>query len=184
MNLRNLRIGPSTLPDIEIVLQDMAEAQRVDRSIMGVLGVNALSGADFTISPGAGRLAFGTERPAGEVVPFYRIEGRIALRVRMGEATLTMILDSGASHVALFRLPKAMAKTPPVSSNFATMEGARKIVPTCWKADMFFIDPLRVGTLPAAIVQRSGTTVDGLLPAGVFKTIHVDQARQELVLAR
>jgi hypothetical protein len=53
-----------------------------------------------------------------------------------------------------------MANTPSIASNFTTIEGARNIVPTCWTADMYFTETLRVGTLPAAIVQRMGAEVD------------------------
>jgi hypothetical protein len=43
---------------------------------------------------------------------------------------------------------------------------------------------VKFGTLPAAIVSRPGTKVDGLIPASLFKSIYVDQARGEIVLAR
>jgi hypothetical protein len=146
--------------------------------------MNALTGFDFTLSPPAGRLDLTAERPAGEVIPFYRIEGRIAIKAQMGREILTLILDSGSTHVILFRTPAAMAKTPPVSTMFSTLDGARAVVPTCWTADMFFTDRLRVGMLPAAIVQRKDSQVEGLLPASVFKKIYVDQVRGELVLVR
>jgi hypothetical protein len=102
----------------------------------------------------------------------------------MGCETLTLILDSGSNHVVLFRLPAAMANTPPVPTTISTIEGARSVVPTCWTADIFLTDHLRVGTLPAAIVAANGTQVEGLLPASAFKKIYVDQLRHELVLVR
>ena len=97
---------------------------------------------------------------------------------------LTLILDSGSSHVVLFRTPAAMAKTRPVASTLGTLDGARSVVPTCWTADMFLTDRLRVGMLPAAIAHRKDAQVEGLLPASVFKKIYVDQTRGELVLVR
>lgn len=87
----------------------------------------------------------------------------------MGGETLTLILNSGASHVALFHLPEAMARTPPIVSVFTTLEGARSAVPTCWTAEMSFSAGLRIGALPAATVIRKDTIVDGLLPAAVFR---------------
>lgn len=184
MKLRDVRVDRRELPQFEVVLQDMGDAQHFDRPIRGVLGLNALCDVDFTISPAAGRLELTSERPAGEVVPYYRAEGRIAMKARMGKETLSLILDSGANQVALFRLPEAMAKTEAVPTNFATVEGRNRIVPTCWTADMMLSETLKVGTLPAALVRRPGTTVDGLFPARVFKRIHVDQTRQELILVR
>jgi hypothetical protein len=184
MKLRNGRIGRVALPEFEMVLQDMADGQHFDRPIKGILGLNALRGIDFTISPAAGRLDLTPERPAGEVVHFSLAEGRIALKAQMGKETLTMILDSGTNQVVLFRVPEAMSKTKAISSNFATAEGVHRIAPTCWTADMFLSETLKVGTLPGVVVQRPRTTVDGLFPTRVFKRIHVDQARQELVIVR
>jgi hypothetical protein len=184
MKTRALRLGQKALPEIELIFHDVTEARRLDSSVRGVLGLNALSGFDFTLSPAAGGLDLTAKRPAGEVVPFDRVEGRIAVKAQMGEEQLTLILDSGSSHMVLFRIPAAMAKTPPISSTFTTLEGARSVVPTCWTADMLFTDHLRVGMLPAAIVERKGTAAAGLLPASVFKKIYVDQARRELVLVR
>lgn len=182
MKVSTLHVGQRTLPEIELVFHDVAEVRRLDPHVRGLLGVNALTGFDFTLSPATGRLDLTAERPAGEVVPFYRIEGRIALKAQMGRETLTLILDSGSSHVILFRTPAAMAKTRPVFTTFGTLDGARSVMPTCWTADMVFTDRLRVGMLPAAIVQRKDTQAEGLLPASVFKKIYVDQARGELVL--
>jgi hypothetical protein len=43
---------------------------------------------------------------------------------------------------------------------------------------------MRFESLPAAVLEGSKRQADGLLPASVFKTIYVDQARHELVLVR
>lgn len=184
LKVSNLRIGERTLPETELVFYDVTLARLLDPSVRGVLGVNALAGFDFTLSPATGRLDLAAERPDGEVVPFFRLEGRIAVKARMGLETLTLILDSGSTNVVLFRTPAAMAKTRPVESTFGTLDGARSVVPTTWTADMFLTDSLRVGMLPAAIVRRQGTQVEGLLPASVFKKIYLDQRRSELVLVR
>jgi hypothetical protein len=180
----NLHLGPKTLPEVELVFHDLTEARRTDRSVRGLLGANALTGFNFTISPATGHLEIASESPAGEAIPFSYAEGRIAIKVQMGRELLTLILDSGATHVVLFRVPVAMAKTAPIAGNFATLEGARSVVPTCWTAEMLFTEKLHIGTLPAAIVQRKDTKVDGLMPTSVFRKIYVDQTRSELVLVR
>ena len=69
MKVSTLQIGQRTLPGIELVFHDVAEARRLDPSIRGLLGANALTGFDFTLSPATGRLDLTAERPAGEVVP-------------------------------------------------------------------------------------------------------------------
>jgi predicted aspartyl protease len=181
IKVRNLSIGGRELPETELIIYDIAEARRLDPTVRGVLGVNALSAFDFTLSPLTGNLDLTAERPDGEVVPFYAVEGRIGLKAQMGSETLTLILDSGSTHVVLFRTPQAMAKTKSLNSTFGTIDGARQTVPTTWTEDMFF-DRLRVPMVPAAIVQRKATQADGLLPASVFQKIHVDRTRGEVVL--
>lgn len=184
LRVKTFHIGPTQLGEVEVIFHDLAQARRLDPSVKGVLGLNALAGFDFALVPRAGKLDLTAERPSGEVVAFHRVDDRIAIAARRGRETLTLILDSGANHVVLFRTPEAMVKNPPVATTMATLDGARNVVPTCWTADMFFTEGLRVGTLPAAIVRRPGTQVDGLLPASVFKKIYVDQTRGEVVLVR
>jgi predicted aspartyl protease len=182
--LTTLKLGDRVLPETEVLFHDVTEARRLDPSVNGVLGLNALTSFDFTLLPATGRLEDTAERPIGEVVPFFQVEGRMAIKARMGEEILTLILDSGSNHVVLFRLPAAMAKVRPVSTTITTIVGARHVVPTCWSADMVLTDRLRIGTLPAAIVQANGTQVEGLLPVSIFKKVHVDQSRHELIVVR
>jgi len=120
--------------------------------------MNALAGIDFTLMPGTGTLDIAGARPSGDVVPFYRMEGRMAVTARMGRESLKLILDAGATHIILFRTPAAMAKSPAIRAVF--------------------------GTLPAAIVARPGTHVDGSVPASLFRKIYVDQARGEAVFVQ
>ena len=184
VKVNTLRIGQTLLPATEVVFHDLAEARRLDSTVQGVLGLNALAGIDFTLTPATAQLDLTAGRPYGEVVKLYRVEDRIGIKARMGREMLTFILDSGATNIVLFRTPIAMIKTPPVATTFATMDGARNVVPTCWSADMVFGDDLRVGMKPAAMVSRPETQVDGLLPASVFKSVYVDQGRGEVVLVR
>jgi hypothetical protein len=182
--LRTMRVGQTALPEIEVIFQDLTEPRRVAPAIKGVLGLNVLAAFDFSISPLTGQLEIAPQRPAGETVSFQRVDGRIALKARMGREILTLLLDSGSNHIVLFRTPEAMAKTPPVAASFTTLEGARRAVPTTWTADLYFNDRLKVGMQPAAIVERHASQADGLLPASLFKKIYVDHARKEIVLIR
>lgn len=179
-----LRLGNQAILETELLFYDVAAARRLDPSVKGLLGLSALTGFNFTLSPGSGQMDAVAKRPVGEVVPFYKIDGRMAVKARMGTETLTLILDSGSTHIVLFRMPAAMARTHPISTTFSTLDGARSVVPTCWTEDMFFTERLRVGMLPAAIVERKNTVAEGLLPASVFKKVYVDQERSELVLVR
>ena len=131
----------------------------------------------------ARRVLLTVDRPDGEVVPLCSVEDRIGFKARMGSEILTLILDSGATHVVLFHTPVAMAKTKSLAGTFGTIEGARRSVPTVWTADMFS-ERLRVPMLPAAIVQRTASEADGLVPASIFQQIHVDRTRGEIVLVR
>ena len=179
-----LRVGQTELPETELVFHDLAEAKRLDSSIQGVLGLNALAGLDFALLPRAGRLDLASGRPAGEAVPLYQVDDRMAIKARMGRETLTLILDSGATHAVLFHTPEAMRKTPAVEATMTTIEGARNVVPTVWSADMFLDNGVKVGMLPAAIVTRPPAQADGLIPTSAFSEVYIDQIRHEAVLVR
>jgi hypothetical protein len=181
LKARDLRIGGVALAETELVFHEVGAAQRFGQPVRGLLGLNALAGRNFSLTPGTGRLELDGARPAGDAVPLRRVEGRLALAPAMGQETLMLALDSGSTHVVLFRTPSAMAKMTPVATTFSTLEGYRSVVPTRWTAEMRF-GGVRVGTAPAAIVERPGTGLDGLLPASVFQTIYVDQRRGEAVL--
>lgn len=183
--LTGVRIGSATLPELEVLFHELTEARRLDPDIRGVIGANALAHLSFQLIPSAGQIDTASTRPGtGHVIPFSLVDGRIAVEARMGRESLKLVLDSGASHVVLFRTPEAMAKTHAVQSAVSTMDGARNVVPTVWTADMVFEDRLRIGMLPAAIVKRQGDGPVGLLPASVFKKIFVDRVRSELVVER
>jgi hypothetical protein len=182
MKARNLRIGSAALPETELVFHEIAQSQRFGQPVRGLLGLNALAGRSFSLTPAAGRLELDVPRPPGDAVPLRLVEGRLALTAAMGDETLTLALDSGSTHTVLFRTPAAMAKVRPVSTTFATLEGARSVVPTSWTAALTF-GGLRIAMLPAAIVERKGTALDGLLPASAFQSIYIDQHRDEAVLA-
>jgi len=177
--VKSLRVGRVELPETELVFDDLDRA-----GVRGLLGLNALTGLDFQLLPKKGRLELGAARPTGEAVPMRRIENRIVVEARMGSQTLTLILDSGATNLVLFRTPDAMAKTDSLDATFRTIEGMRRVLPTTWSSDMVFGAALKVGMAPAAIVARPGTKADGLLPASLFKSVYVDQARGEVVLGR
>ena len=118
------------------------------------------------------------------MIPFSVVDGRITVQARMGREDLALALDSGASHMVLFRTPEAMAKTHAITSTVSTMDGARNVVPTVWTADMTFAGRLLIGMQPAAIVRQDEARVEGLLPASLFKKIFVDHAGRELVVER
>ena len=184
LNMDTLRIGEKRVPELEMIFDEMTEAQRLDSHVVGVLGINALRHVDLALSPRSGTLDISGERPTGKVVPFYWVEERIAIKARMGREDLTLILDSGAPHIVLFHKPEAMANSRAVPAVFGTFEGARTAVPTCWTAEMTIAEDLRFGTLPAAIINRTGTQADGLIPASLFTTIYVGHTKNELVLVR
>lgn len=183
-HLDSLRSGGRSLGRVEVLFADVPEAKRLDPQVRGVIGANALGAADFLLSASEGRMQTGVMRPEGEAVPFDIVEGRIVVKGRMGKESLSFVLDSGASHMVLFRLPAVMLKTPPVEATVRTLDGARSVAATTWSAELVFSGKLRLPTLPAAVVPRAGAPVDGLLPVAAFQRVFVDQARREVVLVR
>jgi hypothetical protein len=64
------------------------------------------------------------------------------------------------------------------------IDGIRKTEPICWTAEMPLARSLRIGALPAAIVNAGNMLGAGLLTESVFTTVELDQTRGELVLVR
>jgi len=185
--LNTLRFPNTTIPEVDILIDDPIIARQINPSVRGILGADILSQLNFNLRPRSGRIEIATPRPIGPSIPFARSGNRILVQALMGQEILSLILDSGASQVVLFHTPAAMIKTKSMTTNMTTLDGARSTVPTTWTADLTFSNQLRLGMLPAAIVtrniaSRSSTQIDGLLPASAFSAIYVDQARKELVL--
>lgn len=184
--LEGMRVGGFEIPPVESLFDAPVQAKQVVPGVRGVLGINALRQVSFLLAPRNGviRLGGDIERPAdGVAVPMREVEGRIVIGARMGREPLSFVLDSGANHVVLFRMPEAMARTSPVSSTVTTLDGARQAAATTWTAEMMVEDKLRMKTRPAVVVQRAGSPVDGLLPVAAFESVYVDRARNEVVLS-
>lgn len=128
--LHTLRIGALNLSELEVLIYEPKEARRRDPSIRGVLGMNALAQFNFLLSPREGKLEVGAKRPVGEGIPFDWNEGRMVVAGRMGEETLSLVIDSGASHVILFRTPVAMAKSHSRLSTLNTLDSNRQERPS------------------------------------------------------
>src|SRR6185312_1661365 len=56
LKLDTLSTGHTRLREVELVFSDLAGSRRLDPSIQGVLGLNALNGLDFALTPHAGKL--------------------------------------------------------------------------------------------------------------------------------
>lgn len=179
---REIKAGGQETGNVEVLFEVPGEAKRLDSRVRGVLGANALASLRYLLSPREGVMEVGGPRPEGVAVPFETVNGVMVIEGRMGKEPLRFVLDSGASHVVLFRTPEAMAKTRPIEGEVKTLDGARRVAATTWTADMVFGEHVRVPTQAAAMVPQPARVVDGLLPAAVFKKVFVDRERRELVL--
>lgn len=195
VNLNGSRLVPGTVvpsvavqgrnvENVELLFHELTQARRIVPDVDGVLGSNILARFNFLLSPSAGELSTTDPRPAGPAIPFQAVDDRIVLHARMGSETLALVLDSGASHIVLFRTPEAMRKTHSVPSNLNTLDGARSVAATTWTAALDIGPNIRIKTLPAAIVNRPQPPIDGLIPASLFQKVFIDNARRELVLVR
>ncbi len=178
--VERLAVQGHAVRDVEVLF----DPPRHDSGVRGVLGANALAALSYLLEPREGRLTIRPAAPDGVAVPFDVVDGRMVVRARMGGETLRLVLDSGASHVVLFRTPAAMARTGSIASVVHTLDGARRVAATTWTAEMTLGRGVRIRTLPAAMVSRPNSSVDGLLPAAAFKQVFVDQAGRQVVLVR
>ncbi|MBM3726101.1 MAG: hypothetical protein FJW40_11825 [Acidobacteria bacterium] len=184
LRLRSMLVEGRRIPEIEVLLTAPNAARAADSGIQGVLGANALAGLSYLLTPREGRLELEASRPAGAALPFEDLGGRVVIKPSMAGEPLALMLDSGASHLVLFKMPASMAKTAAMAARLTTLDGARAAAAVTWSQPLAFDAGLTLRTVPAAVVEQPGRSFDGLLPAGHFEKVYVDRARGEVVLVR
>jgi predicted aspartyl protease len=144
----------------------------------GVLGQNFLGRFNYLLDNLHGRIDFEPVATAGTAVPFELVEGRPALAVRgAGRHSLRLVLDTGASHMVLFRHPAGGTGY----AELATSTGAIRVRTATIAA--LEIGGTRLANITAALAAQAAVPIeDGLLPAHFFRAIYVNNRDHYVVL--
>lgn len=179
----SVEVAGRTENGIEFLWAESSGLADAAAGLDGVLGQSFLSRFDYLLDYGSRRFAIEPEEAPGRKMSFVLAAGRILLSAMSPEeGNIRLILDSGASHVLLWRNLSPGASSAPTA--LIATNGPRS-------ANLIRIPVLVVGghalsSLDALVVPRSGArgVEDGLLPAGLFRTVYVSNSGGYVKLAR
>lgn len=183
-----VEIGSRTEDGVEFVWQESSELEAAGLHLDGVLGQSFMSRFDYLLDYKSKRLAMEGEgergiEATGKRIPFESAAGRMMLpAMSPDEGSIRLVLDSGASHVLLWR-----TLAPGASSAFTdliAMNGRRAAslmrIPLLVVAGHAF-QGLNAVVLPRSKIQQKE---DGLLPAALFRSVYVSNSQGYVKLVR
>ncbi len=172
-----VEIGDRIENGVEFVWQEPS-----DLALDGVLGQSLLSRFNYLLDYKAKQFFVDATETRGKRISFESVARRILLSaLSPEEGGIRLVLDSGASHLLLWRVP-AIGVSQTVADVMA-MNGRRS-------ASLVHIPLLVVGghallRLDAAVLPRSGQMAeDGLLPAALFRSVYVSNSEGYVKLAQ
>jgi predicted aspartyl protease len=192
--LAEVRIGPRTVKDIEVVLTDLSHLRVLGPRVSGILGHNALSRSTYTLDYRKEALSFPPigEEPADGYRLTTRIDdGRVVVEghATAGGRRLRLVLDSGVSRLLLRdRLLRSgeleAAADAGALATAISLSGSSALRATSLRR--LAIGSLTLSNVPAALLRRrSDATVgdwDGLLPTSLFDWIFFNNAEGYIVV--
>ncbi|MBK9167992.1 MAG: clan AA aspartic protease [Bryobacterales bacterium] len=167
LEMAGVAFGP-----VDAVRADLAAVRRVDRRIRGILGQNVLQRMNYVLDLDARRLLI---EEAGDLEaelsgPRQTVEwirGRPAIRIQ----GMRLVLDTGASHIVLFRPGTGVGGT------MHTVNGAGGI-------SLQKRGQTRFSDVAVLAGRQPGRVEDGLLPASVLGPIYVNNVLSYVVFIR
>jgi hypothetical protein len=149
-----------------LILSDLTSVHRLSRDIRGVLGQAFLSNFDYLLDLRNKRIEFGKRDWQGTRVSFRVLNARPVVPTRLGD----LVLDSGTAYLVLFRAAAEISAG--AKSEYQTLAGSEEV-------QMISTGPLNIGGRTfesgeaVAVPSRTEPGIDGLLPAGLFKSVFV-----------
>ena len=173
-------IAGESAEKVEVLVYDLNRMRRTDSKIRGVIGQSLLSRFNYTLDLDQKELRLGDDPSASgegwERVDLQRYSGRPGVILQSGTS---LVIDSGASHLILFSEgEEKMGKQVMRSGNAQLLSSASSV-----SASLAKLLRIRVGNgvladVDAALLgqsaRASGREEDGLLPARLFRAVHVN----------
>ena len=179
-----ISVGPITEHSVEIMVRDLNGLRRIDPSIRGVLGQNALDHADFLLDYRHKLLEFDTDGElerslAGRHVPMRREVlpdnphfGNLAVQASIatdGLRRMDFLLDSGSASLVLFG---GLGNTGGGLSRVGDATG-REQMAELHHAELLIDGKSKDVATQTVAFQAAGPRIGGLLPTGIFNLIYI-----------
>lgn len=179
----SVEIGDRVERGVEFAWPESSGLDEAGSPVDGVLGQSLLSRFNYLLDYKSRQLVVGASETPGKRVQFESAASRMLLAaVSPEEGTIHLVLDSAASNVLLWH-----AHASEISRN----SGELIAMNSRRAATMVRIPALLVGghllaRLDALVLSRAGNheKEDGLLPAGLFRSVYVSNSEGYVKLGR
>jgi predicted aspartyl protease len=182
-SLRSLSLGAAEVKNLEVLVQDLSELRKMDPLIEGIAGQNFLSHFNYLIDYHRRAMRIEEHREIrdaieGDPIAIEAVENRMMIAAEAkgrNQATLRLLLDSGANSVVLLRRAARELNLPSHGGGMElTSSGAVGL-------KVGQIEQLALGSqhfhgVAAAlpIVDPAERIGDGLLPTALFQSFYVN----------
>jgi predicted aspartyl protease len=175
-----VELGTRVAKNVAFLWQESRGLTVAGVEVDGVLGQSFLSRFDYLLDYKSGQLVLDSpERQSagtpGKQIKFAHVAGRMLLTaMNPAEGSMRLILDSGASNVLLWRGGDSQARS--MTASLMAMNGRRAVnlirMPLLMVGDQM-LQRLDVVVAP---LPDEGREEDGLIPAGLFRSIYVSNS--------
>jgi hypothetical protein len=175
-----VELGTRVAQNVAFLLQESRGLTGAGVEVDGVLGQSLLSRFDYLLDYKSGQLVLDSPEQQsagtpGKQIKFARVSGRMLLTaMNPAEGYMRLILDSAASNVFLWRGGDNQVRG--MTASLIAMNGRRAVnlirMPLLVVGDQA-LQRLDVVVAPS---QDEGREEDGLLPAGLFRSIYVSNS--------
>jgi hypothetical protein len=175
-----VELGTRVAKNVAFLWQESRGLTEAGVEVDGVLGQSLLSRFDYLLDYKSGQLVLDSaERQSvgtpGKQIRFARVAGRMLLTaMNPAEGHMRLILDSAASNVFLWRGGDYQVRG--MTANLIAMNGHRAV--SLIRMPLLVIGDQALQRLDVVVAPSpdEGREEDGLLPAGLFRSIYVSNS--------
>lgn len=181
-------LGPLKVLHSEMIIGDLAALHSVNPHIRGVIGQNVLSHFDYAIDYAHSTIRFTTDSNPGEMIQGTKMEllrrhGCPIIGGRINQDLgLHLSLDSGSSHLVLYRSPVAASGrmlTAQLQSSTGVVETRTIVIPHLKLGDI----SLR-GLQTVLVNKPQNQDIDGLVPTRLFSAVFVNNSEGYVIVRK
>ena len=175
-----VELGTRVATNVAFLWQESRGLTEAGAEVDGVLGQSLLSRFDYLLDYKSGQLVLDSpERQSaglpGKQTKFARVRGRMLLTaMNPAEGSMGLILDSAASNIFLWRGGDHQVRS--MTASLIAMNGRRAV--NLIHMPLLVVGDQALQRLDAVVAQSPDESreEDGLLPAGLFRSIYVSNS--------